>query len=52
MLGREGQDDDLAYSLERKAAVVLKMLPPSNMPLSQLAREEGISVETPAKWRA
>ena len=28
------------------------MLPPNNMPLGQLAREEGISVATLAKWRA
>ena len=28
------------------------MLPPNNMPLGQLAKEEGISVATLAKWRA
>jgi hypothetical protein len=42
----------LAYSLERKAAVLAKMLPPNNMPLGHLAKEEGISVATLAKWRA
>lgn len=42
----------MAYSPERKAAVLAKMLPPNNMPLGQLAREEGISVATLAKWRA
>jgi len=42
----------VAYSLERKAAVLAKMLPPNNMPLSQLAKEEGISAATLAKWRA
>ena len=42
----------LAYPPERKAAVLTKMLPPNNMPLGQLAREEGISVATLAKWRA
>jgi transposase-like protein len=42
----------LAYSPERKAAVLAKMLPPNNMPLGQLAKEEGISVATLAKWRA
>jgi len=42
----------LAYSQERKAAVLAKMLPPNNMPLGRLAREEGISVTTLAKWRA
>lgn len=42
----------LAYPPERKAAVLTKMLPPNNMPLGRLAREEGISVATLAKWRA
>jgi transposase-like protein len=42
----------LAYSLERKAAVLAKMLPPNNIPLSRLAGEEGISRATLAKWRA
>ena len=42
----------MAYSLERKAAVLAKMLPPNNMPLGRLAREEGISVVTLVKWRA
>ena len=42
----------MAYSPERKAAVLTKMLPPNNMPLGQLAKEEGISQATLAKWRA
>ncbi|CUH38659.1 Transposase [Jannaschia seosinensis] len=42
----------MAYSPERKAAVIGKMLPPNNMPLGRLAKEEGISVATLAKWRA
>lgn len=42
----------MAYSNERKAAVLAKMLPPNNMPLGRLAREEGISAGTLAKWRA
>ena len=42
----------MAYSLERKVAVLAKMLPPNNMPLGRLAKEEGISVATLAKWRA
>ena len=42
----------LAYPPERKAAVLAKMLPPNNMPLGQLAKAEGISVATLAKWRA
>ena len=43
---------ELAYSPERKAAVLAKMLPPNNMPLSRLAKEEGISAGTLATWRA
>ena len=42
----------MAYSPERKAAVLTKMLPPNNVPLGQLAKEEGISQATLAKWRA
>ena len=42
----------MAYSPERKAAVLTKMLPPNNMPLGQLAKEEGISHATLTKWRA
>lgn len=42
----------MAYSLERRAAVLAKMLPPNNMPLGRLAKEEGISVATLAELRA
>jgi len=42
----------VAYSPERKAAVLAKMLPPNNMALGRLSKEEGISVATLAKWRA
>lgn len=42
----------MAYSPERKAAVLTKMLPPNNVRLGQLANEEGISEATLAKWRA
>jgi transposase-like protein len=52
ILRRAEWDDELAYSNERKAAVLAKMLPPDNMPLGQLAKEEGISAATLAKWRA
>jgi len=52
MLRWAGLDDELAYSNERKAAVLAKMLPPDNIPLGQLAKEEGISAATLAKWRA
>ena len=52
MLRRAGQDDELAYSPERKAAFLAKMLPANNMPLGRLSEEEGISVETLTKWQA
>lgn len=52
MLRRAGQDSELAYSPERKAAVLAKMLPPNSMPLDRLSKEEGISVGTLTKWRA
>lgn len=42
----------MAYAPERKAAVLTKMLPPNDIPLGQLSREEGISYATLAKWRA
>lgn len=47
-----GEEDDVAYSLERKAAVLAKMLPPNNVSLQQLSREEGISKGTLSLWRA
>jgi hypothetical protein len=42
----------VAYSKERKASVVAKMLPPHNMPLQRLSQEEGISIGTLSRWRA
>ena len=39
------------YSPERKESVLRKMMPPINMPVSQLARESGISDVTLYKWR-
>jgi len=42
----------VAYSLERKAAVLAKMLPPNNVPLHKLSQEEGISKSTLCLWRA
>jgi transposase-like protein len=39
------------YSEERKEAVLRKMLPPHNRPLSELAAEEGISEVTLYLWR-
>ena len=42
----------MGYSPERKAAVLKRMLPPGNMAIRQLSREEGISEATLHKWRA
>jgi len=42
----------VAYSTERKASAIAKMLPPHNRPLGQLSREEGISEGTLSRWRA
>ena len=39
------------YSKERKEAILRKMMPPINMPLAELAREEGISYDTLNRWR-
>ena len=39
------------YSLERKEAVLKKMLPPHNRSLAELAEEEGISQGTLYHWR-
>lgn len=39
------------YADERKEAVLKKMLPPHNRPISALAREEGISEATLYNWR-
>ena len=42
----------MAYSPERKAAVLKRMLSPNNMAVGQLSQEEGISEGTLYKWRA
>ncbi|WP_296428692.1 hypothetical protein [Yoonia sp.] len=42
----------MGYSLERKSAVLERMLPPNNMAIWQLSQEEGISEATLHKWRA
>ncbi len=39
------------YSQERKANVMKKMLPPANMTVADLARQEGISSATLYNWR-
>lgn len=41
----------MRYSPERKEAVLKKMMPPDNRPISQLAVEEGISEATLYNWR-
>jgi transposase-like protein len=41
----------LAYSTERRAAVMKKLEPPSPVPLRQLAKDEGISEATLHAWR-
>ena len=42
----------MGYSPERKSAVLMRMLPPNNVAIRQLAHEEGISEATLHKWRA
>lgn len=42
----------MAYSPERKAAVLKRMLPPNNMAIRQLSEAEGISEATLHNWRA
>jgi len=41
----------LGYSLERKSAVLKRMLPPNNMAIRQLSQEEGISEAVLAPWQ-
>jgi len=41
----------VGYSVERKEAVLRKMLPPNNKSLKELAQEEGISEATLHLWR-
>jgi transposase-like protein len=41
----------MRYTTERREAVLKKMMPPHPRPISQLAKEEGISEATLYKWR-
>lgn len=41
----------MGYPLERKEAVLKKMLPPNNKSIKELAKEEGISEGTLHNWR-
>ncbi len=39
------------YSNERKEAVLKRLLPPLNMTLAEVARQEGITPKTLYNWR-
>ncbi|MBV6274467.1 transposase [Alcaligenaceae bacterium CGII-47] len=41
----------MRYSLERRAAVLAKLMPPHNRTVQDLATEEGISTATLYNWR-
>ena len=41
----------MAYSPERRAAVIARILPPNRVPLTRLAKEEGIALGTLMRWR-
>ena len=41
----------MAYSQERRAAVLVKMLAPSRMTITALSRQEGICERILYKWR-
>jgi transposase-like protein len=41
----------MKYSQERKEAVLKKMLPPTNQPIAQLSKSEGIAEATLYNWR-
>ncbi len=41
----------MGYSAGRKAAVLARMVPPSDILLQQLSQEEGISAWTLSRWR-
>jgi transposase-like protein len=40
-----------SYSPERKAALIKKLLPPQNLSVAELARQEGIAPATLYTWR-
>jgi len=41
----------MGYPAERKEAVLKKLLPPNNISIAELAKEEGISDATLYNWR-
>lgn len=40
------------YSVERKAAILKKLLPPQNLTVSEVAKQEGMSVSALYNWRS
>ena len=42
----------MGYSPERKQAVLKKMLPPNNIAIAEIAKEEGINESTLYNWRS
>lgn len=40
----------MAYSPERRSAVIARMLAPNSVPLARLAKEEGIALGTLLRW--
>lgn len=40
-----------SYSIERREAILIKLLPPQNMTVAEVARSEGISEQTLYNWR-
>ena len=41
----------MAYPQERKEAILKKLLPPVNQSVAEVAREEGVSIQTIYSWR-
>ena len=41
----------MAYSPERRLAVIARMLPPNSVPLTRLAKKEGLALGTLTRWR-
>ena len=39
------------YSEERKQQILSKLLPPSNLSVAEVARTEGVGLQTLYKWR-
>lgn len=39
------------YSIERKEAILKNLLPPHNMTVAEISRQEGVSMQTLYNWR-